>query len=122
MERQGKHGTTYTVVIDQGGRRKKKSYGRNRQKAQNVMDEINRRLLAGVFRLEDKPDVPLSCDVELRTWLENYGPTLKPGYRQTAGGIIKRHLAPHFGAQDLRALEEDDLLKYLRIKLDAGLA
>jgi len=122
IERQGKHGNTYTVVVDQGGRRKKKSYGSNRQKAQKVMDEINRRLVAGAFQLEDKPDVPLRCDVELRTWLENYGPTLKPGYRQTAAGIIKRHLAPHFGAQDLRALEEDDLLNYLRAKLDVGLA
>ncbi len=64
----------------------------------------------------------MPCDAELRRWLQTYSPTMKPSYEKTVGGLIERHLVPHFGAQDLREIREEDLLGFVRAKLDAGLS
>jgi site-specific recombinase XerD len=47
---------------------------------------------------------------------------MKPGYRALVAGVIETHLVPFFGSNDLRRLREEDLLRYVRAKLDQGLA
>jgi integrase len=47
---------------------------------------------------------------------------LKPSYHVLAGDVIRVHLEPYFGGRDVRTLTTEDLLGYVRAKLDAGLA
>jgi integrase len=47
---------------------------------------------------------------------------MKRSYEKTVHGLIERHLVPHFGTQDLREIREEDLLGFVRVKLDAGLS
>jgi len=65
---------------------------------------------------------PLVCDQELQRWHAAYAPTFKPSYEIEARRIISYHLIPFFGSRDLRELREPDLLEFVRVKLDAGLA
>jgi hypothetical protein len=38
--------------------------------------------------------------------------SFKPRYRETSLGLIDTHLVPFFGAKDLRAIREQDLLDH----------
>ncbi len=43
-------------------------------------------------------------------------------YAKLTKGLIENHLVAHFGDRDLRSLREVDLLEFIRVKLDQGLA
>jgi len=66
------------------------------------------------------PPDPLPTDAELRRWHATYRPTFKLSFERESLAIIERHLAPHFGARDLRELREADLLAYIGEKLERG--
>jgi hypothetical protein len=75
----------------------------------------------GTFGRTEPEETPLPCDVELRRWLATYGLTMKHSSEVSARYLIERHLAPHFGSKDLKAIREADLLEFARVKLDSGL-
>jgi integrase len=58
----------------------------------------------------------------VRAWHARYKVTFKPSYQETSLSLIDRHLVPFFGEKDLREISEADLLDYITLKLDAGLA
>lgn len=71
-----------------------------------------------------KPKEPaaasLPVDGVLRDWLASYRETLSVSYEETAAGLIRNHLAPYFGARDLRTLSERDALELATSLVAAG--
>ncbi|GAF94179.1 unnamed protein product, partial [marine sediment metagenome] len=55
-------------------------------------------------------------------WHRIYAPTWKPSYVKSARALIEHHLAPFFGEKELHTITEEDLLLFIREKLDAGKA
>ena len=47
---------------------------------------------------------------------------MKPSYEELTRRLIEMHLVPHFGSRDLREINEEDVLEYVRIKLEANLS
>jgi hypothetical protein len=43
-------------------------------------------------------------------------------YEITSKSVIDKHLVPFFGDKDLRDIAEDNLLDYIRLKLEKGIA
>jgi integrase len=106
------------------GKRKKRRVGptkAHQREAEEIARKINAALALGTFAPETKTE-PLACDRELHRWHAAYGPTFKPSYEIEARRIIGYHLVPFFGSHDLRELREPDLLDFVRVKLNAGLA
>jgi integrase len=94
----------------------------DKRQAEQIAKQINVALAVGTFEADGKRDKPLPCDAELRQWHATYAPTMKPSYETLTEGHIRNHLAPFFGARDLRDLREADLLDFARVKLADGLA
>src|SRR5262245_66567358 len=110
------------VVTHFEGRRKKKRLGptkAHKRQAEKIAEKINAALALGTFKPKGDEEAPLPAAVELRGWLENYSPTLKPSTRSLAAGVIETHLVPYFGSRDLREIEEADILGYVTTKLEA---
>ncbi len=113
------------VITHYDGKRKKKRLGptaAHKRQAEEIARKINAAMALGTFAVAEDSEKPLPCDVELRRWITNYAPTFKPSYEIEAERIIRTHLVPFFGSKDLREIGEADLLGYVRVKLDAGLA
>ena len=94
----------------------------HKREAEEIAKKINGALALGTFEAEAKQEKPLPCDAELRRWITTYAPTFKHSTEIESRRIIDTHLAPFFGSRDLRELRESDLLDFVRVKLDAGLA
>jgi len=108
------------VVTHFEGRRKKKRVGAtkaHKREAEQIARKINGALALGQFQPDAKAEKPLPCEAELWRWHTNYSPTMKPSYRVSAGDVIRLHLAPFFGAFDVREIREEHLLDYVRSKL-----
>src|SRR5262245_57131153 len=113
------------VVTHFDGRRKKKRVGPTREhkrQAEKIAEKVNAQLALGTFTAGAVPDKPRPCDAELRSWHVAWAPTMKPSYEIETERIIRTHLAPFFATKDVRQIREDDLLHFIRAKLDAGLA
>ena len=107
------------------GKRKKKRVGptkANKREAEEIAKKINGALALGTFRAGAEESKPLPCDAELRRWHTTYAPTFKPSFEAESARVIKNHLIPFFGAKDLCAIREEDVLRFIGVKLDAGLA
>ena len=105
------------------GGRKKKRIGptkADKRQAVQIARKIDAALALGAFRLE--PERALPCDAEIRRWHTTYSPTMKWSYQLSTRGLIEKHLVPFFGSQDLRELREADLLRFVSLKLQEGLA
>ena len=72
-------------------------------------------------RLEPLLLLPLTLEVD-RWWVVASSVTFKPRYQETSLGLLDTHLIPFFGDRDLSSISEVDLLEYISVKLDAGLA
>ena len=110
------------VVTHYDGKRKKRRIGPtkdHKRQAVRIAEKLNAQLALGSFKPNGQAESPLQAADELRRWLANYSPTLKPSTRSLAEGVIERHLAPFFGARDLREIGESDLLAYVTVKLEA---
>jgi len=119
----GAKGAWWVVVHDQG-RRKKRRFGprkADKARAHSVVREIDKLLATGTYWAAQEPreetPPPLLCREALERWLLTYSATLKPSYQVSAGDVIRLHLAPFFGDQDVRELNEERLLEYVRMKL-----
>ena len=111
------------VFTHYDGKRKKKRIGTSKadkRRAEQIAHKINAALALGTFR----PDPPsaLPCDAELRQWHTAYSPTMKYSYRLSTRTVIDKHLIPFLGSTDIREIREIDLLRFVSLKLDAGLA
>ena len=109
------------VFVHHQGKRRVRRVGPSRtdkRRAERIAEQVNAALIAGIYN-PDEPE-PVPCDAALRQWLKTYAPTLKPGTHALADQVIESHLVPHFRDRDLRRLQEEDLLGYVRAKLDAG--
>ena len=114
------------VFTHHKGRRKKKRVGptqADKRLASRIAEKINAALVLGQFSMQPEtgPE-PLRCDKELRKWHTTYSPSLKPSYQILTLGHIDNHLVPYFGERDLREIDEDDLLEFIRVKLDAKMS
>ena len=94
----------------------------DKRDAEAIARKINAALALGSFGQDAERGKPLHCDAELRRWLRTYSPTMKPSYERNVRGLIERHLVPHFGSKDLREIREEDLLGFVRAKLEEGLS
>jgi len=106
-----------------GGQKIEKRFGptlTDKRDAHDLAREINHAI--ALKQWPPKREEPLPIDFELRHWLEAWTPAMKPGYRALVAGVIETHLVPFFGSKDLRLLREEDLLRYVSAKLEAGLA
>ena len=105
------------------GRRKKKRIGptkADKRQAEQIARKIDAALALGAFPSESARMLP--CATELHRWYSAYAATMKPSYAVLTRGLIKNHLAPHFGERDLREIRETDILDFIRAKREAGLA
>ncbi len=113
----------YWLVVHDGGKRTKRRFGpakADRTRAEKAADEINHRLALGLYGARlDKP-APLPFDREVRAWLLAHAPTFKPSYQTSAAGLIRNHLNGFFGTRDLREIRREDLLAFVREKIEAG--
>jgi integrase len=116
---------SWWVMTHANGKRWRKRVGITKaakREADEIARKINGALALGTFQPNQTKPVEVPCDLELRRWLDTYSVTLRPGTVALAEGLIDRHLAPYFGSKDLRAIGEEDVLRYIRQKLDEGLA
>jgi len=113
------------VVTHHAGRRLKKRVGTGaakKREAEEIAKKINASLALGTFTPNAPTEKPLPCDQALHRWHAAYSTTFKPSYEAETARIIRHSLVPFFGSRDLRELREPDLLDFVRVKLDAGLA
>ena len=116
---------SWWVITHYEGKRKKRRVGAtaaHKREAEEMARKINGALALGTFAPDREREKALPCDAELRRWHTTYSPTMKPSYEIEAARIIRVHLVPFFGGKDVREIREEDLLRFVRTKLDAGLA
>jgi hypothetical protein len=94
----------------------------HKRHAEEIARKINAALALGTFPTNNGKKHPIPCDAELRHWLGTYSATMKPSSEISARGLVEKHLVPHFGATDLRELQESHLLQFAQAKLDEGLS
>ncbi len=94
----------------------------DKRQADEIARKINAAIALGTFAISEPDERPLPCRAQLERWHATYAPTFKPSFEQESQRTIENHLVPFFGAKDLREIREDDLLAYIRAKLEAGLA
>lgn len=94
----------------------------DKRHAEEIARKINAALALGTFPTNNGKKHPIPCDAELRHWLGTYSATMKPSSEISARGLVEKHLVPHFGATDLRELQESHLLQFAQAKLDEGLS
>lgn len=94
----------------------------DKRAAEEIAKKVNAALVMGTFQPDALERVPLPFGQHLRDWHLRYSVTFKPRYQETSLGLIEKHLVPFFGAMDLREIREQEILDYIRLKLDAGLA
>jgi Phage integrase, N-terminal SAM-like domain len=107
------------------GKRKKRRIGptkSHQRDAAEIARKINAALALGTFVPDASTAKSLPCDDELRRWHRAYAPTMKPSYEAHTRRLIEQHLAPFFGAKNLGDIREEDLLRYISVKIGAGLA
>src|SRR5262245_1187689 len=113
------------VDVHDGGKRRKKRIGptaADKRQAEEIAKKINAGLVLGAVGLGRSQAPALPCGAELRRWHATYSPTFSRSFETESLRVMGGHLIPHFGGHDLAAIREDDLLQYIRVKLDAGLA
>jgi integrase len=113
------------VVTHYQGKRKRNRIGSakaDKVRAEKIAEKINASLALGIFDPQTEKPIPIPFDVHLLDWHLKYSPTFKHSYEITSKGVVETHLVPFFGSKDLRDITEDDLLDYIRLKIDAGLA
>ena len=113
----------YWVVVHHAKKRRKRRVGptkADKKRAEGIAEDINHRLALGLHRMGEVETPALPFDQQLRKWLRTYSPTFKRSFERNAGVQIEKHLVPFFGSKDLASIREEDLLAYIRLKIDAG--
>ena len=112
------------VMTHARGKRWRKRLGptkAHKRDAEEIARKINGALALGTFEPKSKGEEPepLLTEAALRRWHETYSPTFKPSFEIESRRIIDNYLAPFFGCKELREIREEDLLLYIREKLNA---
>ena len=111
------------VRVHAHGRKRDRRVGTSaadRRLAEEAARKINAKLILGEYSASRQER--LGCAEQLRIWHRTWAPTMKPTYEQLTRGLIDKHLAPYFEDRDLREIREADLLRFIRVKLEAGLS
>jgi integrase len=117
-------GAWWVMTHHQGKRRKKRigATKADKRQAEAIARKINAALALGDYGVMEDAGKALACDAELRRWHRTYSPTMKLTSEISTRGLIENHLAPYFGATDLREIREADLLGFARSKMETGLS
>jgi len=94
----------------------------HKRQAEEIARKVNAALALGTFQPDSEETKQLACDEELRRWHEAHRVTMSHSYEVNASGHVENHLIPYFGSKDLRALTEEDLLRFVQRKVDDGYA
>jgi len=94
----------------------------DRRQAETIAGKVNGALALGMFKPDAEERQPIPFGKHLRDWHRRYSVTFKPRFQETSLSVINVHLVPFFGEEDLREIGETDILEYIQVKLDAGLA
>lgn len=94
-KREGKRGVSWWVVIDHGGRKKRKSYKGDKAKAQAAVDAVNRRLRDGSLGILPKARGP-TLKAFSKVFLAEDTEGLAPRTRRDLEGYLRKDgpLAP----------------------------
>jgi len=92
------------------------------QKAVTILESRNLSVANIATKIERAEGNMLPCDEALRRWHRTYGPTFSRSFEISSQRMIDRDLAPFFGTKDLREIDEEALLDFVRAKLEAGLS
>ena len=118
---------SWWVRTHHAGKKSEKRFGpskREKAQAEKVAEKINAMIALGQYEPDRgasavPEEIPL--DQFLWDWHALYLNTFRASYRETSESIIRVHLAPYFGASDLRGLKESDLLHYINHKSNPDL-
>ncbi len=113
------------LVVHAGRQRTKRRFGptkADRVRARKAAEEINHRLALGLDGpLERRASRTPTFGEAVRRWHTTYSPTFKLSYRATSTSSINRHLLPFFGAKHLDTITRDDVLDFIKVKLEQEL-
>ena len=114
--------SAWWVITHAHRKRRRRRFGpkaADKRRAERAAEEINHRLALGQYEPQERVK-PIPFDAHLSEWHRSYAPTFKYSYEITSRGLIENHLAPFFGAKCLREVNREDLLGYIRAKLETG--
>lgn len=103
------------VYSDHERRRHRKSFGRGeqaRKAAEETARAHNDREASRSAFFSHGPGDRLPVDRVCREWFCAYRETFSRGYEALARGLIENHIAPYFGALDLREIRERHVLGF----------
>jgi hypothetical protein len=121
----------FGVLARYRGREKWQTVGageEGRRQAQELAAEINRQLEEETAREESEfldwhtLGAALPIDRALRDWLFHYGPTVGRSTLDRYRSLVDHQLVPYFGAKDLGALRDTDVIGFASSQYRAGAA
>jgi integrase len=93
------------VFINHHGRRKAKCVGDSKKAAEDVKRKLEAKLTLGEIGFLDAAPQAVSFGDYAERWLAHYVPVAcKPSSARIMRGIVRNHLLPAFGTQDLRSI------------------
>ncbi|MCZ6873087.1 MAG: tyrosine-type recombinase/integrase [bacterium] len=105
------------VFINHNGKRKAKCVGDSKKAAMEVKRKIEAKLTLGEFDLlDDKPKMPTFQEYADK-WLGQYvAIACKPSTQRVVRGIVRNHLAPFFGTNDLHSITRTQVKTFIAQK------
>ena len=92
----------------------------DKRRAEEIARKVNGAIAFGSYNPDSESNEAMPFTETVWRWHRNYSPTFKPSFEKTSAGLIRNHLAPFFGSKDLRSLTEEDLLRFIKTRLDQG--
>ena len=118
---------TWVVVVPRPGKKNPATTDcgagdAGRAAAEELAARFNAETAAADGWLAGNEAAPLPTDATLRAWLAASRHSVSHSFEGNARSVIERHLAPYFGARDLRSLTPADCEGLGAKMLDAGLS
>jgi integrase len=103
------------VFINHQGKRKAKCVGDSKRAAEEVKRKLEARLTLGeVGIFEDKPQRMLFTEYA-QQWVQHYvAIACKPSSQRAVRSIVRNHLVPYFGTQDMQSITRVQVRTFLR--------
>jgi integrase len=105
------------VFINHHGQRKAKCVGDSKKAAEDVKRKLEAKLTLGDVGLLDAAPQVISFGDYAEQWLAHYVPVAcKPSSGRIMRGIVRNHLLPAFGAQDLQSITRTQVKTFVAQK------
>src|SRR5215467_784400 len=105
------------VFINHQGRRKAKCVGDSKRAAEEVKRKLEAKLTLGDIGLLDTAPQAILFSEYAEQWLAHYVTVAcKPSSRRIIRGIVRNHLLPAFGPQDLRSITRSQVKTFVAQK------